>query len=242
MFTIFRKELTLFFSTLTGYISGGLFLLLTALILWLLPSFGNVFETNLASLAPLFNLSPWLFLILVPAVTMRMFAEERRDGTLELLTSRPVTLWSIVLGKYLASILLVFLMLLPTLVFLLFLYHYLASASSIDWGATIGSYVGLLLLAAVYAAIGLFASTLTSNSVVAFLLGVLICVVVYMGFSELSLLFSGNEHFAFSWLGIEEHYRSIRRGVLDTRDLLYFATLGFLFLYSSVEVLKWKKR
>ena len=186
-------------------------------------------------------MSPWLFLVLVPAVTMRMFAEEQREGTLELLASRPVPIWGIVLGKYFASLLLVVLMLLPTVIFALILNEYVASASSLDLGATLGSYFGLLLLGAVYASIGLFASTLTSNSVVAFLLGVLICVVVYVGFSEAALLFSGNAQYALSWLGIEEHYRSIRRGVVDTRDVLYFFSVVCLFLYFSVHTLKMRR-
>jgi gliding motility protein gldF len=242
MIAIFRKELTLFFSTLTGYVSGGLFLLLSALFLWLLPGWGNVFETNIASLTPLFVMSPWLFLILVPAVTMRMFAEEQREGTLELLVSRPVSITEIVLGKYLASLVLVLLMLLPTAIFAIILNQYVASASSIDIGAMLGSYLGLLLLAAVYAAIGLFASTLTANSVVAFLLGVLTCVFVYVGFSEIALLFSGKLQYVLSSLGIEEHYRSIRRGVVDTRDVLYFLSVLFLFLYSAVRILKMRRR
>jgi ABC transporter permease; gliding motility-associated protein len=242
MIAIFRKELTLFFSTLTGYMSGGLFLLLSALFLWLLPGWGNVFETYTASLTPLFTMSPWLFLILVPAVTMRMFAEERREGTLELLASRPVSIAGIVLGKYFASVVLVLLILIPTLVFAFMLNRYVAAASSIDVGATLGSYFGLLLLGAVYAAIGLFASTLTSNSLVAFLLGVLICVVVYVGFSELALLFVGDVQYALNWLGIEEHYRSIRRGVIDTRDVLYFLSIVFVFLYCSVAILKARRR
>lgn len=242
MIAILRKELTLFFSTLTGYVSGGLFLLLSALFLWLLPGWGNVFETNTASLTPLFAMSPWLFLILVPAVTMRMFAEERREGTLELLASRPVSISGIVLGKYFASVVLVFLMLLPTVIFALMLNRYVTSASSIDVGAMLGSYFGLLLLGGVYASIGLFASTLTANSVVAFLLGVLICVIVYVGFSELALLFSGDVQYLLSWLGIEEHYRSIRRGVIDTRDVLYFLSVIFLFLYFAVRMLEMRRR
>ena len=226
MIAIFRKELTLFFSTLTGYVSGGLFLLLSAFFLWLLPGWGNVFETNIASLTPLFAMSPWLFLVLVPAVTMRMFAEEQREGTLELLASRPVPIWGIVLGKYFASVVLVVLMLLPTVIFALVLNEYVASASSLDLGATLGSYFGLLLLGAVYA----------------FLLGVLICVAIYVGFSEVALLFSGNAQYALSWLGIEEHYRSIRRGVVDTRDVLYFFSVVCLFLYFSVHTLKMRRR
>ena len=238
MFAIFRKELTLYFSTLTGYISGGLFLLLSALALWVLPGWGNVFETNTASLAPLFSLAPWLFLVLVPAVTMRMFAEERREGTLELLLSRPVSLWGVVLGKYLASVALVVLILLPTLLFPFFLHRYLASASSMDWGAMWGSYFGLLLLGAVYAAVGLLASTFTSNAVVSFLLAVVGCVLLSVGLGELGRLFSGGVQYTFTGLGIEEHYRSIRRGVVDSRDLLYFFSVIFLCLYAAVRVLR----
>lgn len=238
MFAIFRKELTLYFSTLTGYISGGLFLLLSALALWVLPGWGNVFETNTASLAPLFSLAPWLFLVLVPAVTMRMFAEERREGTLELLLSRPVSLWGVVLGKYLASVALVVLILLPTLLFPFFLHRYLASVSSMDWGAMWGSYFGLLLLGAVYAAVGLLASTFTSNAVVSFLLAVVGCVLLYVGLGELGRLFSGGVQYTFTGLGIEEHYRSIRRGVVDSRDLLYFFSVIFLCLYAAVRVLR----
>lgn len=231
MRAIFIKELISFFSSLTGYLAGGVFLLLTSLILWVLPGTFNVVETHEATLQGLFTVAPWLFLFLVPAITMRMFAEERRGGTLMLLYSRPIAQWSLVLGKYFAAVVLVLLMLVPTLVHVVVLYRLGAPVGSIDLGATWGSYLGLLLLAALYAAVGIYCSTLTSSSVVAFIVSAVLCLGLYIGFESFAYLES-LEGLAQSIakFGIEHHYRSIRRGVVDTRDLLYFLCLSAFFL------------
>ncbi len=231
MIAIFIKELISFFSSLTGYLAGGVFLLLTALVLWVLPGAYNVVESNEATLQGLFTVAPWLFLFLVPAITMRMFSDERRQGTLQLLYARPVTQWAMVLGKYLAAVVLVVLMLLPTLVHMVLIYLLGAPVGSLDTGATWGSYLGLLLLGCLYASVGVYCSTLTQSGVVAFILGALLCLALYMGFESLATL-EGLEGMAqrIASLGIEHHYRSIRRGVVDTRDLLYFLCVSSLFL------------
>lgn len=234
MWAIALKEFRGFFSSLTGYVAGVVFLVLTGLILWVLPGSGNLLDTGQASLSALFNTAPWLFLFLVPAITMRMVAEERRSGTLELLLSRPVDEFQIILAKYIASLALIFVTLLPTLVYFLSAYLLGSPRGSIDSGATWGSYVGLLLLAGTYAAIGLFSSSLTPNSIVAFVLGALFCLGWFIGFENIALLpfFKGHEH-TVTALGIQEHYLSIRRGVLDSRDLLYFVSVIAVSLTSA---------
>lgn len=234
MWPVYSKELSGFFATLTGYVAGVVFLVLSGLLMWVLPGAMNVMDTGQASLSTLFSSAPWVFLFLVPAVTMRMFAEEKRAGTLELLLSRPVSLSAVIMGKYLAALTLVLLMLLPTLVFYVFVYLLGAPVGSVDSGAVWGSYVGLLLLAGVYTAIGLFCSTLTANPIVAFVLSAVLGLLLYIGFESVSGLglFVGREH-VVARLGIEEHYRAIRRGVVDSRDLLYFLSLIVFFLFVS---------
>lgn len=243
MWAIASKEFRGFFSSLTGYVAGITFLLLTGLMIWVLPGAGNVLDSGQASLSQLFSIAPWLFLFLVPAVTMRMLAEERKEGTLELLLTRPVSEWQIILAKYLAALALIIVIMLPTLIYFLSIYLLGEPRGSIDSGATWGSYLGLLLLAAVYAAIGLCTSALTSNPIVAFVLAALLSLVCYIGFESLALLpiFKGNEH-AIATLGIEEHYRSIRRGVVDSRDIVYFASLIALALAVAQTALKRKRR
>lgn len=231
MWPILRKEFLSFFTSFTGYLAGGVFLLVTGLILWVFPGVHNVAESGYASLSGLFVWGPWLFLFLVPAVTMRMFAEERRQGTLMLLFSRPVGAWELVVGKYLAAVLLIVLMLVPTLFHFWLVYRLGMPVGSVDVGATVTSYVGLFLLAALYAAIGLYASSLTGNGVVAFLVGALVCALFYAGFEWLAGIdvFDRLSH-VVAGFGIQEHYRSIRRGVIDTRDVVYFIALSAIFL------------
>ncbi|PID90861.1 MAG: gliding motility-associated ABC transporter permease subunit GldF [Bacteroidetes bacterium] len=239
MWPIYTKELTGFFATLTGYVAGATFLALTGLLIFVIPGQWNALDTAQANLNTLFNAAPWLFLFLVPAVTMRMFAEERKEGTLELLLSRPVSPLQVLMGKFLAALTLIALMILPTLVYYITVHRFAAPPGNVDSGAAMGSYLGLLLLAAVYTAIGLFASSLTRNPIVAFMLAALLALLAYIGFESVAglPLFLGHQH-QVATLGIEEHYRAIRRGVVDSRDIIYFLSLVALFLYAAILTLK----
>jgi ABC-2 type transport system permease protein len=230
MLTLFRKEVAGFFSSLTGYIVMVVFLLANSLIMWIMPGQWNLLDSGYAGLDPLFILSPWIFLFLVPAVTMRLFSEERRAGTIELLWSRPVTDGAVIYGKFLSSVFLVLLALLPALVFVVSVWVLGETPGNLDRGGTAGSFIGLLLLAAVYSAIGLFASSLTSNQVISFIFAAVISFIMFRGFDSLALLpglSSLSEE--VSSMGINEHYRSISRGVLDIRDIAYFIFVTVLF-------------
>lgn len=230
MLTLFRKEISGFFSSLTGYIVMIVFLLANSLIMWVMPGQWNLLDSGYAGLDTLFVLSPWLFLFLVPAVTMRLLAEERRSGTLELLYSRPLGDGSIIYGKFLASVALVLISLLPALVFVISVWVLGETPGNLDRGGTAGSFIGLILLAAVYSAIGLFASSLTENQVVSFILAAVLSFIVFTGFDSLAMvpgLSSIDENIVR--LGINEHYKSISRGVLDIRDVAYFVFVTVLF-------------
>lgn len=230
MFTLFRKEVAGFFSSLTGYIVMIVFLLANSLIMWIMPGQWNLLDSGYAGLDPLFVLSPWIFLFLVPAVTMRLFSEERRAGTIELLWSRPVTDGAVIYGKFLSSLFLVLLALLPALVFVISVWVLGETPGNLDRGGTAGSFIGLLMLAAVYSAIGLFASSLTSNQVISFIFAAVLSFIMFRGFDSLALL-PGLSSLAeeVSSMGINEHYRSISRGVLDIRDIAYFVFVTVLF-------------
>ncbi len=230
MFTLLRKEIAGFFSSLTGYIVMIVFLLANSLIMWIMPGQWNLLDSGYAGLDTLFVLSPWIFLFLVPAVTMRLFSEERRAGTMELLWSRPVSDGAVIYGKFLASVTLVLLALVPCIVFVISVWVLGETPGNLDRGGTAGSFIGLLMLAAVYSAIGLFASSLTENQVIAFITAAVLSFIMFTGFDSLSLvpgLSSMGEH--VSALGINEHYKSISRGVLDIRDVAYFVFVTVLF-------------
>lgn len=230
MLAILRKEVNEFFSSLTAYVTVALFLLAAGLFLWVFPD-TSILEYGYATLETLFHISPWIFMFLVPAVTMRSFAEEKRSGTFEILATAPVSGWQIIAGKYLAGVLLVLFALLPTGVYYYSVYQLGAVPGNIDTGGVIGSYAGLFLLGAAFTAIGLFASALTSNQVAAFMLAVFLCFFCYTGFDAVSgLALPGRAGFMLAQLGIYEHYRAVSRGVLDTRDLLYFLSFTGLFL------------
>jgi len=245
MFAIFGKEINGFFSSLTGYIVIIVFLLVNSLFMWVLPGELNILDSGYAGLDTLFFLSPWVFLFLVPAVTMRMIAEEKRLGTIELIFSKPVTERGIIWGKYLASIALVLLALLPVLICYLSVFILGETPGNLDRGGTWGAFTGLFFLAAIYASAGIFASSLTDNQVIAFIIAVLICFVLYAGFDSFAYLpgLKKLDEFVIS-LGINEHYKSISRGVLDIRDAAYFIAVAAVFNEASRLVLlsrKWKK-
>ena len=232
MLPLFRRELAAFLGSLVAAMVLGIFLLTAGLLLFVFPEY-DVLEAGYASLDPLFALAPFLYMFLIPAITMRSLAEEWRAGTLETLLTRPVTDWQIILGKWLAAWALVLLALLPTLLYYITI-STLADPPGPDTGGTLGSYLGLALLGGVFAAIGVFASALTRNQIAAFLLAVFLCFFWYGGFDSLATLAPlGASEGLISGLGISSHYASISRGVVDTRDVLYYTTLAAAFLLGA---------
>jgi ABC-2 type transport system permease protein len=245
MFAIFRKEISGFFSSLTGYFVIIVFLLVNSLFMWVFPGEWNIFDSGYASLDTIFFISPWLFLFLVPAVTMRMFAEEKRLGTIELIYSRPVTERGIIYGKYLASVSLVLLALLPGLIYYLSVYLMGETPGNLDRGGTLGAFIGLFFLASVYSSAGLFASSITDNQVIAFIIAVLICFLLFVGFDSFAYLpgLKKLDEFVIR-LGINEHYKSMSRGVIDIGDVIYFLAVVAIINEATKLVLlsrKWKK-
>jgi len=230
MWAICKKELRQFFSSLTGYIAIIVFLLLNGLFLFVFPD-SNLFDSGYATLDTFFEIAPWVLLLLIPAITMRSFSEEFKGGTFEILQTKPLTHVQIILGKYLASLLIVLIAILPTIIYVFTISR--LSTGGIDMGGIAGSYVGLFLLAAVFTAIGLCCSSFTQNAVVAFLLSAFACFAVYSAFSAISRIpaFQSGADYYIGMLGIDEHYKSISRGVLDSRDLIYFLTVVLFFLF-----------
>ncbi len=242
MYSLFIKEIKSFFNSLTGYIVIVVFLLINSLFMWVFEGPYNIPEGGYATIDTLFIIAPWVFLMLIPAITMRSFAEERKSGTLELLLTRPLSVDRIVLAKYLASVVLIVLSLIPTLVYYYSVIRLGNPQGNIDHGGTWGSYAGLLLLACAYAAIGIFCSTLTDNLVISYLLAALICLVFCYGFGQAGVLFAtGHTGSVIQSLGIADHYESMSRGVIDTRDLVYFMALTGIFLFSAIAVIESKK-
>lgn len=235
MLPIFFKEINAFFSSLIGYIVVGTFLVLMGLLMWIFPEY-SILDGNYASLETLFAVAPMVFMFLIPAVTMRTFAEEKQSGTIELLVTRPITDWQIVGGKFLACFVLVAFALLPTVLYYVSVYQLGAPVGNIDSGGTLGSYIGLLFLAGAFVAIGVFASSLTNNQIVAFVLATFLCFFVYLAFGLLSRLpiFFGKTDDIVQSFGIEYHYNSISRGSLDTRDVVYFISVIAFFLAATV--------
>jgi ABC-2 type transport system permease protein len=229
MWAICKKELRQFFSSLTGYIAIIVFLLVNGLMLFVFEN--NVFDFGYATLDRFFQLAPWILLLLIPAITMRSFADEFKVGTYEILQTRPLSRWQIIFGKYFGSLIVVLIALLPTIIYI-FSIQKLSSNEGIDMGATVGSYIGLLFLAAVFTAISICASSFTNNSVVAFIASLIGCALLYYGFSAISKLpaLSNGADYYIEMLGIDFHYKSISRGLIDTRDIIYFLSVIFLFI------------
>jgi len=229
MYAVFKRELFSFLNSLMAYITIGIFLLACAMLLWFFPD-TSILDYGYAELNSFFSLVPFLFMFLIPAITMRSFAEERREGTYVLLATRPISDGQIILAKYFSCVVLMLFALLPTLIYYYSIYQLGLPKGNIDSGAVIGSYLGLFLLGNAFTAIGIFASSITKNQVVAFAVAVFLCFFTFSGFDSLSKIFElqtlGN---VLINLGISEHYQSISRGVLDTRDLVYFITFVLVF-------------
>lgn len=242
MKAIFLKELQQFFSSLIGYIAITVFLLVLGLFMWVFPD-TSIIDFGYATLDSFFTMAPYIFIFLIPAITMRSFAEEINKGTIELLTTRPVTELQIVLGKYFASLALVFIAILPTFIYFYTVYALASPVGNIDVGGILGSYFGLFFLGAVFVAIGIFCSSVTSNQIVAFILGVFLCFFLYLAFSFLSQfgIFIGKNDYLVESFGLSAHYDAMGKGVIDSRDVVYFLSMIAAFVLFTRTALSSKR-
>ena len=227
MLAILKKEINSFFASPIGYLVIAIFLLLNGLFLWVFKGEFNILDNGFADLSPFFLLAPWILIFLIPAVTMRSFSDEKKQGTLELLLTKPISTLQLVLGKYFGAFVLIIIALLPTILYVYTVYQLGNPAGNIDFGSTLGSYFGLLFLVAAYTAIGVFASTLSDNQIVAFIVAVFLCLFFFIGFEGIADVASSN---MIEQLGMNAHYKSMSRGVLDTRDIIYFLSVTILFI------------
>ncbi|WP_298368673.1 gliding motility-associated ABC transporter permease subunit GldF [uncultured Lutibacter sp.] len=232
MLPILKKELNSFFSSPIGYLVIAVYLVINGLFLWVFNGDFNILHAGFADLNSYFFLAPWIFIFLIPAITMRSFSDEFNTGTIEILRTKPITIWQLIIGKFLGSLCLVILAILPTLIYIYSIYQLGNPVGNINFGTTIGSFLGLLFLAATYTAIGVFSSTISKNQIVSFLVAVFISFFMYYGFEALASnnLF-GSLDYTIQNIGMSTHFNSISKGVIDTRDLIYFTSLAFLFLY-----------
>ena len=242
MTSIIKKELNSFLSSLSGYMVILVFLILNGLFLWIFPGSFNLLDSGYAGLDGLFFLAPWVYLFLIPALTMRLFSDEIKIGTIELLLTKPINEFKLVLGKYIVGVILCLISLAPTLIYLFSVYALGQPQGNLDLGATIGSYIGLIFLAGVYVSIGLFASSLTESQILSFISALFICFFFFIGFEQIaSLLSYTGMELSIEKLGVNYHYNAISRGVIDTRDLLYFISVILLFIFASTISIKSRK-
>lgn len=230
MFSILKKEINSFFASPIGYLVVAVFLLLNGLFLWVFKGDFNILDNGFADLSSFFLLSPWILIFLIPAVTMRSFSDEKKQGTLELLLTKPISNLHIVLGKYFGAFILILIALVPTLLYVVTVSKLGATEGNLDIESTMGSYFGLLFLVAAYTSIGIFASTLSDNQIVAFIIAVFICFFFYFGFEGLSDYKIFGDALYLEKLGMASHFQSMGRGVLDTRDMLYFISITLFFI------------
>jgi len=239
MLAIFRREITSFFTTATGMLALGLFLAINGLLLWVFKGPFNVFDYGFADLSAFFMLSPFIFLFLIPALSMKSFSEEKKTGTLELLLMKPISPWELVLGKFFGIMVLGIIALAPTLVYVWGISALGTEIGNFDIGLVLGAYLGMILLLTAYAGIGLFASTLSENQIVAFLSAILLALFAYLGFEAISgVLSDGGISLFIENLGMQAHYERMGRGIIDTRDVVYFLSLAGFFLFLTVTRLK----
>ncbi|MEO5570349.1 MAG: gliding motility-associated ABC transporter permease subunit GldF [Bacteroidia bacterium] len=243
MIALLKKEINSFLNSLIGYIVILVFLLTISLFLWVFPETEfNVFESGYANIDSLFIITPWVYMFLVPAITMRLFAEEKKSGTIELLLTHPLTELQVILAKYFAGVLLVLFSLLPTLIYYFCIYNLASPTGNVDSGAVWGSYLGLLFLGAGFTAIGVFASAVTDNQVIAFVIALFLCFICYSGFNSISAFISAGTFSSVIYnLGISAHYSSMSRGVIDSRDVIYFLSIISFFVMSTRIVLESRK-
>lgn len=232
MKAIFVKELNSFFSSPIGYLVIAIYLIINGLFLWVFEGDFNILHAGFADLNSYFFLAPWIFIFLVPAITMRSFSDEYNTGTIEILRTKPFTTWQIVLGKYLGSLALVLLAIIPTLIYAYSIYQLGNPKGNLNFGSTFGSFIGLTFLSSSYVAIGIFASTISKNQIVSFLIAICITFFLFYGFEAIATLnVLGSFNYTIQQFGMLEHFNSIGKGVLDSRDLVYFTSITFLFLY-----------
>ena len=237
MKSIVLREIKSFFGSPIGYLVIAIFLIINGLFLWVFEGEYNILNTGFADLTPFFTLAPWILIFLIPAVTMRSFSDEKKQGTLELLLTKPLSIWQIVNGKFLGALLLIVMAIIPTFIYVAVISNLGMPEGNLDMGSTIGSYFGLLFLIAAYSAIGIFTSTLSDNQIVAFIVAVFLCFFFYFGFEGLASVVP-NVSSIIASLGMQDHFKSMSRGVLDTRDILYFTSVTVLFLSFTVYNLK----
>jgi ABC-2 type transport system permease protein len=243
MRALYFKEIKSFLSSIIGYIFILIFLIASGLFHWIISYNTNLLEGSEADLIPFFNLSPVIFLILIPAITMRSIAEERRTGTIELLFTRPISDLKILLAKYFAGVTLLIIALIPTIIYYISMYNLSMDAEKFDHGATFTSYIGLILLGSTFVAIGIFASSITSSQIVAFILSMFLCWIFYDGFKLLgSYNLMGKFDYVVQYISLSFHYDAIKRGVIDTSDLVYFFSMIGLFIFAALTVIKTLKK
>ena len=231
MLAILNKEIQSFFATPIGYLVIGIFLVVSGLFLFVFTGEYNILDSGFANIKPFFNMAPWIFIFLIPAITMKSFSEEKKLGTMELLLTKPLSINTLVLGKYLGAFILVILAIIPSAIYVICISELGRNPGNFDLGATLGSYLGLLFLGGCYTSIGIFSSCLTNNQIVAFIVAVFLCFLSFFLFEGISgFQLFGSSDYGIDYLGISYHYRSISRGVVDTRDLIYFLSFITLFL------------
>ncbi len=238
MLVIFRKEINAFFNSIVGYLVLSIFLVGIGLFTWVFPQ-TSILNYGYAGLDTLFFVTPFVYLFLIPALTMRTFAEEKQRGTIELLFTHPLTDYQVIIGKYLACLTLVIFALAPTLLYYYSVYELGATPGNIDSAGTAGSYLGLILLGAVFTSIGIFASSITDNQIVAFVIAVFLCFILYTGFSSLAQIDVWSSYsFIISRLSLDFHYNALSKGLIDSRNVMYFLSIILLFLYLTKMVLE----
>lgn len=243
MRALYLKEINSFLSSIIGYVFIIIYLIASGLFHWIISFNTNLLEGAESDLIPFFNLSPVIFLILIPAITMRSIAEERRTGTIELLLTRPISDLKIILAKYFAGVTLLIIAIIPTICYFISMYYLGKPVGIIDVGATFTSYIGLILLGSVFVAIGIFASCLTNSQIVAFILAMFLCWIFYDGFNLLGNFSQiGGLDYIIQYIGIEFHYDSIKKGVIEISDIIYFISLIVLFISCSLTIVKTLKK
>lgn len=235
MYQIFLKEINNFLNSLIAYVVIGVFLTSIGLLMWVFPE-SSILEYGYADMGTLFTMGPYVFMFLIPAITMRMFAEEKRTGTAELLFTKPLTSFDIIGGKYLAGLFLVVFSLLPTILYYVSVYYLGNPVGNLDTPGIIGSYIGLALLGGVFVSIGILSSSITENQVVSFILAVFLCFILYSGFSSLATInVWGSFSYIIEQFSILYHYGSLSKGLIDSRDIIYFlSVIGFMLLFTNL--------
>lgn len=239
MLALFKKEIRYFFTSSVGYIVIGIFMLCNNLFLWVLQGKYNIFETGFADLQPFFLLSAWIFVFLIPAITMRTISEEKRSGMLQLLFTRPISQWQIAFAKFLAVLSFCFVILLFSLLYVYMVWQLGTPVGNLDIASTVGSYIALFLLASAFISVGVWASSISQNQIIAFVIATFLNFLLFFGLDEIISIFVNNTIISF---GFKAHFEDISRGVIDTRNVIYFLCVTIFFLCITVISLKTEKK